>query len=100
MSSDHVTIGLVQMSCGADPAANLAKAVERVEEAAARGAEIVCLPELFRSLYFCQSEDIAAFDLAEPIPGPSTDALSRVAAARGAAVVGSIFERRAEGVFH
>jgi N-carbamoylputrescine amidase len=100
MSSDQVTIGLVQMSCGADPAANLAKAVERIDEAASRGAEIVCLPELFRSLYFCQSQDTATFDLAEPIPGPSTDALGRIAAARGVAVVGSIFERRAEGVFH
>ncbi len=100
MSAHEVTIGLVQMRCGADPAANLATAVARIEEAAARGAQIVCLQELFRSQYFCQSQDTATFDLAEPIPGPSTEALSRVAAAHGVVVIGSLFEKRAEGVFH
>jgi N-carbamoylputrescine amidase len=100
MSSGLVKVGLVQMSCGEEPAANLAKAVSRIEEAAGRGAHIVCLQELFRSRYFCQKEDTALFELAEPIPGPTTDALGRIAAARGVVVIGSIFERRAEGVFH
>ncbi len=95
-----VTVGLVQMSCGADPVANLAKAVARIAEAAQQGAQIVCLQELFRSRYFCQREDIAAFDLAEPIPGPSTDALCRAAADHHVAVIGSVFERRAAGVYH
>ena len=100
MQRDPVTIGLVQMSCDPAPSVNLAKAVERIGEAARRGAQIVCLQELFRSRYFCQSEDISNFELAEPIPGPSTDALGRVAAAHSVVVVGSVFEKRAEGVFH
>jgi N-carbamoylputrescine amidase len=99
-SSATAYIGLVQMRCDADPAMNLAAAVAGIEEAAGRGAQIVCLPELFRSQYFCQREDPAVFDLAEPIPGPSTAALGRVAAARGVVVVASLFEKRAEGVFH
>jgi N-carbamoylputrescine amidase len=94
------TVGVVQMRCSADPDENLKKAVERVDAAAARGAQIVCLQELFRSPYFCQREDAAVFDLAEPIPGPSTDALGRIAAARRVAVVAGLFEKRAEGVFH
>jgi len=95
-----VPVGLVQMRCGEDPAENLARAVERIEEAARRGARIVCLQELFRSRYPCQSEDGARFDLAEPIPGPSTDALCKLAGARGVAIVASLFERRAEGLYH
>jgi N-carbamoylputrescine amidase len=95
-----VAVGLVQMRCGEDPAANLARAVEGVEEAARRGARIVCLQELFRSQYPCQSEDAARFDLAEPIPGPTTDALGKLAGARGVAIVASLFERRAEGLYH
>jgi N-carbamoylputrescine amidase len=101
MASDQITrIALLQMRCSEDPAQNLATAVQRIEEAAERGAQIVCLQELFRSPYFCQREDAAVFDLAEPIPGPSTTALGRVAAARRVAVVASLFEKRAEGVFH
>lgn len=99
-SSNVVTIGLVQMSCTPDPAANLRTAVGRIEEAAQQGAQIVCLQELFRSQYFCQTEDAARFDLAESIPGPSTDTLGRVAAAQSVAVIGSVFERRAAGVYH
>ena len=95
-----VTIGLVQMRCGDDPADNLARAVQGIADAAGRGAQIVCLQELFRSLYFCQREDVQLFDLAEPIPGPSTDALCRAAAAHRVAIVGSLFERRAPGLFH
>jgi N-carbamoylputrescine amidase len=99
-SANSVVLGLVQMRCGADPAANLRTAVARIGEAAQQGAQIVCLQELFRSQYFCQREDAALFDLAEPIPGPSTDALGRAAAAHGVVVIGSIFERRTAGVYH
>jgi N-carbamoylputrescine amidase len=95
-----IVVGLVQMACADDPAANLRKAIARVAEAAQQGADIVCLQELFRSQYFCQKEDPAVFDLAEPIPGPSTDALGRAAAEHRVAVIGSIFERRAPGVYH
>jgi N-carbamoylputrescine amidase len=95
-----IVVGLVQMACADDPAANLRKAIARVAEAAQQGADIVCLQELFRSQYFCQKEDPAVFDLAEPIPGPSTDALSRAAADNGVALIGSVFERRAPGLFH
>jgi N-carbamoylputrescine amidase len=100
MSARKFSIGLVQMSCGENPAANLAKAVAQVAEAARSGAEVVCLPELFRSQYFCQKEDVATFDLAEPVPGPSTEALGKVAAAKGVAVIAPVFERRAAGLYH
>ncbi len=100
MTSEPLRIALVQMSCEADPRRNLDKALTRIEEAAARGAKIICLQELFRSRYFCQSEEAGNFDLAEPIPGPSTEALSAVAAARKVVVVGSLFERRTEGIYH
>jgi len=99
-NSSSVTVGLVQMTCSADPKANLAKAVQRVEQAAKQGAQIVCLQELFRSLYFCQSEDYRNFDLAEPIPGPATDVLSKVAKKHKVAIVASLFERRAAGIYH
>jgi len=92
--------GLVQMACSPSPEENLQKAAAFVEDAARRGAEIVCLPELFRSQYFCQREDAALFDLAEPVPGPATEALGRVAKARGVVIVAPIFERRAPGVYH
>ena len=94
------SIGLVQMSSSSDPKSNLDKAVAKVEEAARAGAQVVCLPELFRSQYFCQSEDVATFDLAEPVPGPSTEALSRAAKAHGVAVIAPVFERRAAGIYH
>ncbi|MFO0265393.1 MAG: nitrilase-related carbon-nitrogen hydrolase, partial [Cyclobacteriaceae bacterium] len=74
-----VRVGLVQMSCSADPEQNLQKAVTKVREAAAKGAQIVCLQELFRSLYFCDVEDYENFKLAEPIPGPSTEVLGKLA---------------------
>jgi N-carbamoylputrescine amidase len=93
-------IGLVQMACSRDPNENLAKAEWRIREAAGKGAQIVCLQELFRSLYFCQEENSAWFDLAETIPGPTTASLTRLAAELGVAVIGSIFERRAPGVYH
>ena len=88
------------MSCSEHPEENLAKAIERIRVAAHQGAQIVCLQELFRSLYFCQSENTACFGLAEPIPGPTTDALSRVAAEHEIVLIASLFERRAEGLFH
>jgi N-carbamoylputrescine amidase len=95
-----VPVGLVQMRCSEDRDENLARAAARVEEAAGRGARIVCLQELFRSHYPCQTEDPARFDWAEPIPGPSTEALGKVAARCGVAVVASLFERRGEGLYH
>jgi N-carbamoylputrescine amidase len=100
MAPERICVGLVQMSCAEEPRLNLDKALARIEEAAQRGAQIVCVQELFRSRYPCQSEDVRFFDLAEPIPGPTTEALSAVAAARKVAVIGSIFERRAAGVYH
>jgi N-carbamoylputrescine amidase len=100
MASQPLRVALVQMSCETEPPRNLERALARIEEAAARGAKVVCLQELFRSRYFCQSEEARYFDLAEPIPGPTTEALSAVAAARKVVVVGSIFERRAEGIYH
>ena len=100
MDAGQVTVGLIQMSCERDPRRNLEKAAARIEEAAARGAQVVCLQELYRSEYFCQSEENASFDLAEPIPGPSTETLGRLAAARHITIIAPIFERRAAGVYH
>ncbi|HKS40258.1 MAG TPA: carbon-nitrogen hydrolase [Blastocatellia bacterium] len=94
------TVGLVQMSATPDPDENLEKAVAKVEEAAQKGAQVICLPELFRSQYFCQKEDADLFDLAEPADGPSTEALSRVAREHRVSVVAPIFERRAAGLYH
>ncbi|MCL4781392.1 MAG: carbon-nitrogen hydrolase [Bryobacterales bacterium] len=88
------------MTCSKDPSQNLAKAVGRIRDAANLGAQVVCLQELFKSQYFCRSEDAATFDLAEPIPGESTEAIQRVAKECGVAVVGSLFERRAAGLYH
>jgi N-carbamoylputrescine amidase len=93
-------VGLVQMAMSADPGQNLAKAVARVKEAREAGADVVCLPELFRSQYFCQREDASLFDLAEPVPGPTTEALGRAAKESGAVVVAPVFERRAAGLYH
>ena len=93
-------VGLVQMSMGPDPEANFDSALRLVREAARRGANIVCLPELFRAQYFCQREDQRLFDLAEPIPGPSTKRLSEVARETHVSIVASLFERRAAGLYH
>jgi N-carbamoylputrescine amidase len=97
---DAVRVGLVQMRMGVDPGENLARAIDGVRAAAAQGATLVCLPELFRSRYFCQSEDSAFFDLAEPVPGPSTATLGRIAKELRITLVASLFERRAAGLFH
>ena len=96
----HVTVGLVQMSCSTQPEENLAKAVAQINQAARQGAQIICLQELFRSRYFCQSEDNECFRLAEPIPGPTTEVLSQIAAEREIVLIGPLFEKRAEGLFH
>ncbi len=93
-------VGLVQMSCSGEPAENLAKAVARVRQAARRGAQVICLQELFASRYFCQTEDYRLHDLAETVPGPSTDALSKIAAELHVVVIAPVFERRAAGVQH
>src|SRR5262245_46268636 len=95
-----ITFALVQMRCSADRDQNMAKAVDQIHQAARRNAEVVCLPELFLGPYFCQRQDPALFDLAEPIPGPATDELSRAAKSAGVVIVASLFERRAAGVFH
>jgi N-carbamoylputrescine amidase len=100
MTTGSFKVGLVQMRCTIDPARNLDSALNATRQAASRGAQIVCLPELFRTQYFCQTEDHANFDLAEPIPGPTTEALGALARELQVAVVGSIFERRAPGVYH
>ncbi|HUG92447.1 MAG TPA: carbon-nitrogen hydrolase [Planctomycetaceae bacterium] len=93
-------LGLVQMRCTTDSDRNLAAAIDGVRDAARRGAHVVCLPELFRSQYFCQSEDHSRFELAEPVPGPTTEALGRVAAELGVVIIASLFERRAPGLYH
>ena len=96
----NFTIGIVQMSCTPEPEQNLERAVEHVRTAAGRGAEIVCLPELFQTQYFCQREDTALFDLAEPIPGPATKRLGDVARELKITIIASLFERRAAGIYH
>src|SRR5512143_1733774 len=93
-------VGLVQMAMSSDPRENLERAATRVAEAASRGAEVVCLPELFRTPYFCQREDAALVDLAESVPGPSTERLAAVAREKGVALVVPVFERRAPGLYH
>ncbi len=98
--SDTFTIALVQMKCDRSVAHNLAHAETAIAEAAKMGADVVCLPELFTGPYFCQKEDAALFDLAEPIPGPSYDRLAATAKANGVVVVGSLFEKRMPGVYH
>ncbi|HVP31070.1 MAG TPA: nitrilase-related carbon-nitrogen hydrolase, partial [Myxococcota bacterium] len=99
-SRDVVPVGLIQMRCSERPDENLEKAEERIEEAARRGARVVCTQELFRSRYFCQSEEHARFALAETIPGPTSERLAKLAAARGIVIVASLFEKRAEGLYH
>jgi len=99
-SSRSVAVGLVQLRCTADRDHNLAQAIEQIRVAAKGGAQIVCLPELFRSLYFCQREDHVNFALAEPVPGPTTDVLSRLAGELGVVIIASLFEKRAEGLYH
>jgi len=95
-----VKVGLVQATASADRAVNLGKTLEAVGQAAAQGAQIICTQELFRSQYFCQSEDHSFFQLAEPVPGPSTEAFQELARSRQVVVIVSLFERRAPGLYH
>src|SRR6185369_9508318 len=95
-----VKIGTVQMSCTKSKEENLAKAISKVREAASKGAQIICLQELFTSLYFCDTEDYQHFNLAESIPGPSTDKLSSLAKELGVVIIASLFEKRAQGIYH
>ncbi len=100
MAGRVLPTALVQMRCSADPAENLERALGFTRQAAVKGAKLICLPELFRSRYFCQSEDSNHFALAEPVPGPSTEAFAALAAEFDATIVVSLFERRAPGLFH
>ncbi len=100
MAADKFTVGLVQMSCSPEPDENLERAVEHIREAAARGAQVICLPELFLTQYFCQREDTALFDLAEAIPGFTTARFAGLARELNVAIELSLFERRAPGLYH
>jgi N-carbamoylputrescine amidase len=99
-AKDRFTAGLIQTSCSADVRANTEKAIEQIREAAHLGAQVICTQELFRSQYFCQVEDHAYFDLAEPVPGPTTERLGALARELGVVLVPSLFERRAAGLYH
>jgi N-carbamoylputrescine amidase len=100
MNTRKLTVGLIQQRCSVDAAQNLSASIEGIRKAAARGARLVLLPELHRSLYFCQTEDAANFDLAETIPGPTTERLGTLAAELGVVIIASIFEKRAAGLYH
>jgi N-carbamoylputrescine amidase len=100
VSADVFRVGLIQMSCGPDADKNVEHAAEMVREAARRKAQVVCLPELFRTQYFCQREDAALFDLAEPVPGPTTSRMAEIARECKVVVIASVFEKRARGVYH
>jgi N-carbamoylputrescine amidase len=95
-----VKVGIVQMSCVKDKTANFRKAVEKIKEAVRKGAQIVCLQELFSSLYFCDVEDYNNFQLAEPIPGPSTEILQKIAMENNIVIIASLFEKRTQGIYH
>ena len=97
---DRFRVGLVQMSATPDPEKNLERALDKLHQAAAKGAQIVCLPELFQTQYFCQREDASLFDLAEPIPGPATRRLADAARTLRITLIASLFEKRAPGVYH
>jgi N-carbamoylputrescine amidase len=98
--SDNFNIGLIQMHCTPEPDDNVSRAVAHVREAARRGAHVICLPELFRTQYFCQREEHSFFDLAEPIPGPTTKVFGDLSRELNVTIVVSLFERRAAGVYH
>ena len=100
MNNDKFRIGLVQATCGLDPEENLGRTMEKIREAAAKGAQIICTQELFKSQYFCREEDARLFDLAETIPGPTTERLCHLAQELGVVVVASLFEKRAIGLYH
>ena len=93
-------LGLIQMRCTKDAAENLSRVTDKIREAARRGAQIICTHELFRGEYFCRTEDASLFDLAEPVPGATTEALARIARENKIVLVASLFERRAAGIYH
>src|SRR5437588_7106534 len=95
-----VQVGLVQMSCTDDKQKNLDKAIAKIREAASQGAQIICLQELFTSLYFCDTENYDHFKLAEPVPGPSSETLAQIAKELGVVIIASLFEKRAQGIYH
>jgi len=98
--ANKFTIGLVQMRSATDPEENLSRAIDKIREASTRGAQIICMDELFCAEYFCRTENADLFNLAEPIPGPATDALAKIAKERRVVIVASLFERRAPGIYH
>ena len=100
MDQDKYTIALLQLAFSADVNDNLKKAVDWTIKAVAQGAQVICLPELYRSQYLCQSEDSSLFDLAETIPGPSTEAFQKIAREKQVAMVVPLFEKRARGLYH
>jgi N-carbamoylputrescine amidase len=100
MNERIVTVGLIQSACSADPGANLENTLAAAERAAQDGAQIICTQELFRSQYFCQSEDYQHFQLAEPIPGPTTQAFQQLAKTKGVVIIASLFEKRTAGLYH
>ncbi len=99
-SKDKIRVGLIQMACSDGPEANLKKAVSQIKIASAKGAQIICLQELFNTLYFCQAQDVKNFDLAQSIPGPVTDALSKAAKSEKVVIVAPLFEKAAKGVYY
>ena len=94
------SVGLIQTSATANPEENLKRGLSKIEEAARKGAQVICLPELFKSQYFCQVEDTNSFDLAEPVPGPTTSVIAALAKRLGVVVIAPVFERRAAGIYH
>ena len=100
MATEKTKVALVQMKCGPEPETNFQRAIGFIRDAAKQGAQIVCLPELFRSEYFCQSEEHRNFDLAEEIPGRSTSELEELAHELGVVIIASLFEKRRAGVYH
>jgi len=100
LPSERFTVGLIQMSATANPEKNLERAIDKIHQASARGAQVICLPELFQTQYFCQREDAVLFDLAEPIPGPVTNRLAQLARQLRIVLIASVFEKRAPGVYH
>ncbi|PYK48181.1 MAG: acyltransferase, partial [Verrucomicrobia bacterium] len=98
--AETTKIALIQMRCGPEPEKNFSRAIEFIREAAKKDAQIVCLPEFFRSQYFCQTEDHKNFELAEEVPGRSTTALGEVARETGTVIIASLFEKRSAGVYH
>src|SRR3989442_11791882 len=100
MATEKTKVALVQMKCGPEPETNFQRAIGFISDAAKQGAQIVCLPELFRSQYFCQTEDHKNFALAEEVPGRSTSALGELARELGIVIIASLFEKRSAGVYH